>query len=126
MKGKGMMVEAVSVEAVVAGDAPAEPRHELQAVRDVPRRETVRMYSGGQWHEAALVVREDLRAGDVIAGPAIIAEMNATTVVEPGWQAQLTALDHMVLDRRVARQQKFAAGTSVDPVLLEVFNNLFM
>ncbi|MEO5670520.1 MAG: hydantoinase B/oxoprolinase family protein [Ramlibacter sp.] len=126
MEGKGMMVEAVSVEAVVAGDAPAEPRHEVQAVRTVPRRETVRMYSGGQWHDAALVVREDLRPGDVLSGPAIIAEKNATTVVEPGWEAHLTALDHIVLDRRVARTVKFAAGTTVDPVLLEVFNNLFM
>jgi len=126
MKGKGMMVEAVSVEAVVAGDAPAEPRHEVHAVRQVPSRETVRMYSGGQWHDAALVVREDLRPGDVVPGPSIIAEKNATTVVEPGWEAQLTALDHIVLDRRVPRATKYAAGTTVDPVLLEVFNNLFM
>ena len=126
MAGKGMMVEAVSVEAVVAGDAPAEPMHEVHPPREVPRRETVRMYSGGQWHDAALVVREDLRPGDVISGPAIIAEKNATTVVEPGWEATLTALDHLVLDRRVARAQQFAAGTTVDPVLLEVFNNLFM
>jgi len=51
------------------------------------------MYSGGEWHAAALVVREDLRPGDAIAGPAIIAERNATTVVEPGWQARLTALE---------------------------------
>jgi 5-oxoprolinase (ATP-hydrolysing) len=126
MQGKSMMVEAVSVEAVVAGDAPAEPRHRIHPVREVPRRETVRIYSGGQWLDAALVVREDLRAGDVIPGPAIIAEKNATTIVEPGWEARLTALDHIVLDRRVARAQKFAAGTTVDPVLLEVFNNLFM
>jgi 5-oxoprolinase (ATP-hydrolysing) len=126
MQGKRMMVEAVSVEAIVAGDAPAEPRFDLSPVREVPRRETVRMYSGGQWHDAALVVREDLRPGDLIPGPAIIAEKNATTVVEPGWEAQLTALDHLVLDRRVAREMKFAAGTKVDPVLLEVFNNLFM
>ncbi|MBC7706680.1 MAG: hydantoinase B/oxoprolinase family protein, partial [Rhodoferax sp.] len=126
MQGKGMVVEAVSVEAVVAGDAPAEPRHALHAPREVPRRETVRMYSGGQWLDAALVVREDLQPGDIISGPAIIAEKNATTVVEPGWEASLTALDHLVLDRRAARAIKFAAGTTVDPVLLEVFNNLFM
>ncbi|WP_461248802.1 hydantoinase B/oxoprolinase family protein, partial [Treponema sp. R6D11] len=75
---------------------------------------------------AALVVREDLRPGDAIPGPAIIAERNATTVVEPGWLARLTALDHLVLDRVVARKAEYAAGTSVDPVLLEVFNNLFM
>ncbi|TFZ07785.1 hydantoinase B/oxoprolinase family protein [Ramlibacter humi] len=126
MQGKALVVEAVSVEAVVAGDAPAEPSSPEQPVREVPRRETVRMYSGGQWHEAALVVREDLRAGDRIDGPAIIAEKNATTVVEPGWQAKLTGLDHIVLDRVVPREQRFAAGTHVDPVLLEVFNNLFM
>ena len=126
MQGKGKVVEAVSVEAVVAGDAPAEPRQALHEPREVPRAETVRMYSGGAWHDAALVVREAMRPGDVVAGPAIIAEKTATTVVEPGWEAQLTGLDHLVLDRRVPRPATFAAGTTVDPVLLEVFNNLFM
>ncbi len=126
MDGRRLVVEAVSVEAVVAGDAPAEPRHALHPVREAPRRETVRMYSGGAWHDTALVVREDLRPGDVIPGPAIVAEKNATTVVEPGWEATLTALDHLVLDRRAARSATYAAGTTADPVLLEVFNNLFM
>ena len=126
MQGKGMVVEAVSVEAVLSGDAPAEQRHKLHGLRTVPVRETVRMYSNGQWFEAALVVREDMRPGDVLAGPAIIAERNATTVVEPGWEACLTALDHLVIDRRAQRAIKYAAGTTADPVLLEVFNNLFM
>ncbi|MCW5653641.1 hydantoinase B/oxoprolinase family protein [Hydrogenophaga sp.] len=126
MPGKRLMAEAVSVEAVVAGDAPAEPRHPLHEPREVPRRDTVRMYAEGQWLDAALVVREDLRPGDHIPGPAIIAEKNATTVVEPGWEAELTALDHLVLERRVPRVARHAAGTTVDPVLLEVFNNLFM
>lgn len=126
MQGKRLVVEAVSVEAVVAGDAPVEHRHPTHAPREVPRRETVRMFSGGQWLDAALVVREDLRPGDVIPGPAIIAEKNATTVVEPGWEAALTALDHLVLDRREARAVTYAVGTTADPVLLEVFNNLFM
>ncbi|MDD2178193.1 hydantoinase B/oxoprolinase family protein [Acidovorax sp. D2M1] len=131
MQGKGLVVEAVSVEAVVPGDAPEEPRHALQPAREVPRRSTVRMYTGGvdgiaAWHDAALVVREDLRPGDVIPGPAIIAEKNATTIVEPGWEAALTELDHLLLNRRVARAVQHAVGTTVDPVLLEVFNNLFM
>ncbi|TAG35854.1 MAG: 5-oxoprolinase, partial [Polaromonas sp.] len=126
MQGKGLVVEAVSVESMIAGDTPAEPRHTVHEPRPAPRRETVRMYSGGQWHDAALVVREDLRPGDIIPGPAIIAEKNATTVVEPGWEANLTAFDHLVLDRRTERAIEFAAGTTVDPVLLEVFNNLFM
>jgi 5-oxoprolinase (ATP-hydrolysing) len=89
MQGKGLVVEAVSVDAV-------------------------------------LVVREDRQPGDLIAGPAIIAENNATTVVEPGWEARLTAFDHLMLDRRVPRNIKFAVRTTADPVLLEVFNNLFM
>ncbi len=131
MQGKGLVVEAVSVEAVVPGDAPEEPRHAVHPAREVPRRSTVRMYTGGvdgiaAWHDAALVVREDLRPGDVIAGPAIIAEKNATTIVEPGWEALLTDLDHLLLERRVPRAVQHAVGTTVDPVLLEVFNNLFM
>jgi len=71
------VVEAVSVEAVIAGDAPAELPHALHAPRDLQAcgavRETVRMFTGGQWVQAALVVREDLRPGDVLQGPAIIA-----------------------------------------------------
>ena len=126
MSGKRLVVEAVSVEAVVAGDAPAEPRLALHPTREVPRRDTVRMYSGGAWHDTALVVREDLRPGDEVAGPAIIAEKNATTVVEPGWIAHLTCFDHLSLVRVAERASVFAAGTRVDPVLLEVFNNLFM
>ena len=130
MRGKGLIVEAVSVEAVIAGEAPEEPRRTTQAPRDLQAsgavREMVRMYSGGRWWHAALVVREDLRPGDVISGPAIIAEKNATTVVEPGWQATLTEFDHLSLLRIEKRVVQFAVGTTVDPVLLEVFNNLFM
>ena len=95
MQGKSLVVEAVSVEAVISGDAPGEARLPVLEARAVPQRETVRMYSAGQWHDAALVVREDLRPGDTIPGPAIIAEKNATTVIEPGWQAMLTEFNHL-------------------------------
>ncbi|MED5621311.1 hydantoinase B/oxoprolinase family protein [Ideonella sp. BN130291] len=126
MDGRRLMVEAVSVEAVAAGDAPAEPRY--TALPDVPApvTEAVKMFSGGRWWDAALVVRERTKPGHVIAGPAIIAEKNATTVVEPGWQARVTDLDHLVLQRVAPREARKAVGTSVDPVMLEVFNNLFM
>ncbi|PUE40112.1 hydantoinase B/oxoprolinase family protein [Limnohabitans sp. Bal53] len=131
MQGKALVVEAVSVEAVLPGDAPEEAVNTLQPEREVPRRDTVRVYAANaqgvaEWQDAALVVREDMRPGDVIDGPAIIAEKNATTVVEPGWQARLTALDHLLLVRMQARAVQHAAGTQADPVLLEVFNNLFM
>ncbi len=126
MTGRRLVVEAVSVEALAEGDAPAEPRQPLAATGAPPVAETVRMFSGGRWWDAALVVREAARPGHVIAGPAIIAEKNATTVVEPGWQARVTALGHLVLDRVGPREPLRAIGTSVDPVMLEVFNNLFM
>jgi 5-oxoprolinase (ATP-hydrolysing) len=126
MSERRLIVEAVSVEAIGAGDAPAEPRHDVNATGASPSAATVRLFSGGRWWDAALVVREHTRPGHLIDGPAIIAEKNATTVVEPGWQARVTALDHLVLDRVQPREQRRAIGTTVDPVMLEVFNNLFM
>ncbi|GAB1384696.1 hydantoinase B/oxoprolinase family protein [Burkholderiales bacterium] len=131
MPGKALIVEAVSVEALLAGEAAAEQAQPLLPARAVPRRDTVRIYTtaadgAAGWHEAPLIVREDLRPGDVIDGPAIVAERNATTVVEPGWRARLSALDHLWLERVAPRAARRAAGTTVDPVLLEVFNNLFM
>ena len=126
MANKPLMVEAVSVEVLLKGEALAEPVHALYSLREVPQRETVKVFANGAWRDAALVVREDLRPGDLVQGPAIIAEKNATTVVEPGWQARVSALDHLVLERYLDKEAQFAVGTKVDPVLLEVFNNLFM
>jgi len=126
MANKPLMVEAVSVEVLLKGEALAEQVHALHPLRDVPKRETVKVYANGEWRDAALVVRDDLRPGDLLQGPAIIAEKNATTVIEPGWQASVSALDHLVLERYLDKETQFAAGTQADPVLLEVFNNLFM
>ncbi|MES2889484.1 MAG: hydantoinase B/oxoprolinase family protein [Pseudomonadota bacterium] len=126
MSERALVVEAVSVEAVGAGDAPTEPRYSGLLDEPAPVASYVKMFSGGQWHDAALVVRERTQPGHVITGPAIISEKNATTVVEPGWQAVVTDLDHLVLVRIKAREARKAIGTSVDPVMLEVFNNLFM
>ncbi len=126
MNERRLIVEAVSVEAVGAGDAPAEPRHPVQSEGKAPVAETVKVFSNGRWWDAALIVREQAKPGQFIDGPAIIAEKNATTVVEPGWRAKVTDLDHLVLERVQPREARKAIGTSVDPVMLEVFNNLFM
>jgi len=130
MPDKPLVAEAISVEAVLPGDAPGETRHPLNLPRDLQAaglvRERVRIFSGGQWHTASLVQRNDLQAGDQVPGPAIIAEQSATTVVEPGWRADVTCFSHLALTRIAQRAIKYAAGTSADPVLLEVFNNLFM
>src|SRR5204863_32070 len=85
------------------------------------------MWTAGAEHVAPVFDRIDLRPGDRIAGPALIREANATTVVEPGWRAELTDLDHMLLRRSEPRATQTAlGGAEPDPVLLELFNNLFM
>ena len=86
----------------------------------------IRMFTGGRWHEAPLYRREELGPGSRIDGPAIIAEANATTVVEPEWHATITTLNHLVLERSTPRKTRAAVGTTVDPVMLEIFNNLYM
>jgi 5-oxoprolinase (ATP-hydrolysing) len=126
MSERRLIVEAVSVEAVGQGDAPAETRHETAATGSAPVADTVKLFSGGRWHDAALIVREQALPGHIVDGPAIIAEKNATTVVEPGWRASVTVFDHLVLERVQPREDRRAIGTTVDPVMLEVFNNLFM
>jgi 5-oxoprolinase (ATP-hydrolysing) len=71
--------------------------------------------------------RDALRAGDRIPGPALIREAIATTVIEPGWTGEVTALNHLILRRTEARAAARAAETgAVDPVMLELFNSLFM
>ncbi|MFL6648277.1 MAG: hydantoinase B/oxoprolinase family protein, partial [Sulfurifustaceae bacterium] len=127
MPDKNVVVEALSVEAIGAADALVEteenPAPRAGGLRAV---ETVRVYSGTRWHDTALYLRGDLRPGDCVVGPAIIAERNATTVVEPDWEADVTERNHLVLRRARPRPARVAIGTSADPVMLEVFNNLFM
>jgi len=124
MPGRALVAEAVSVEAIAPGDAPKEQPAQRRAAAGAVQK--VRMFTGGRWCEAPLYRREDLGAGQRIDGPAIIAEANATTVVEPEWRASVTELDHLVLERTQPRVSASAIGTKVDPVRLEIFNNLFM
>ncbi len=126
MPSRALVVEAVSVEAVGGGEAVDEKAPTRTRDGALAAAATVRMYSSGAWHDTPLFVREDTVPGDRIAGPAIISEKNQTTVVEPGWQAEVTQRDHLVLKRVVARPERRAIGTTADPVMLEVFNNLFM
>ena len=129
MPARALVVEAVSVEALGRSEAPperpaaAEPRPGAAAPAAF---DTVRMFAGGQWRDTAVYRREDIRPGDLIPGPAIVAENNATTVVEPGWRAEVTPYNHLVLTRVEALPERRAIGTTADPVMLEIFNNLFM
>ncbi len=125
--GRALVVEAVAVEAISAGEAIAEAVIAARGAGKPEAVDTVSMWSGGQAHLTPVFERTALCAGDRIAGPALIREANATTVVEPGWTAEVTRLDHMLLRRTTPRTMRIASGTDrADPVLLELFNNLFM
>ena len=123
---KELVIEAVSVEAVGGGAKFSEP---VLATSDAPllapTRRT-RFYSHGDWREAAVFARAQLSPGQRVRGPAIIIEPHQTVVVEDGWQAEITAKDHLLLERVVPLQRQSAVGTAADPVMLEIFNNLFM
>jgi len=127
MPDKALVVEAVSVEALGRSDAPPEQPLDAALRNDTPApHEQVPMFGDGAWRDTGVYLRRDLAPGHRIAGPAIIAEDNATTVVEAGWQAEVTAFNHMVLRRVAALPERHAIGTSADPIMLEIFNNLFM
>ena len=123
---KQIVVEAVSVEAVGGGAKFREKAGKLSHSRlPAPARKT-QFFSAGEWHQAKVYTRDQLRPGSKVMGPAIIIERHQTVIVEPGWQAELTRKNHLVLTRAVKLKRTHAIGTHADPVMLEVFNNLFM
>jgi 5-oxoprolinase (ATP-hydrolysing) len=123
---KQLVVEAVSVEAVGGGSTFREPVLALSgSPLPTPTRQT-RFYSAGHWHEAAVYTRDQLAPGHKVTGPAIIIEPHQTVVVDDGWQAEITAKNHLVLARIAPFERRHAIGTDADPVMLEIFNNLFM
>ncbi|NUR05283.1 MAG: 5-oxoprolinase [Streptomyces sp.] len=123
-----IVVEALSVEATGITEPPdlsvLAPYRAARA-GDSPTPETVRLHSGGAWRDVPLHRREDLPPGETVTGPAIITEASATTVVDDGWQAVARDDGHLVMER-AAITESSGLDTQVDPVLLEVFNNLFM
>jgi 5-oxoprolinase (ATP-hydrolysing) len=119
-----LIAEAVAVEATGLTEQPDLALHVASGTTRESA-ELVRLYTGGRWRDAPLHRREQITSADVVTGPAIIAEDNATTVVDDGWQAGPTADGQLIL-RRTAATVTDRAGTDADPVLLEIFNNLFM
>ncbi len=124
-----VIVEACIAEVTAAGEAVAEAGLLPRAAGGAPPvLDRIALWTAGAEHQAPVFDREALLAGDTIAGPALIREANATTVVEPGWTATVTALNHLVLRRTAPRAAALLADHEgrPDPVMLELFNNLFM
>ena len=120
---KPLVVELVSAEAVALGAPVTEG---ASSAGSGGRSQTGRFYSGGAWHEAAIWRREALPRGAAVSGPAIVVEPNQTVVVEPGWAVTVTERDLRVMTRTSPAPARRHVGTEPDPVMLEIFNNLFM
>jgi 5-oxoprolinase (ATP-hydrolysing) len=121
-----LIVEAVALEAIGASEAIVE--RAITRTDDAEARAiaSVRMHTRNGWIVTPLYDRAKLQPGDVVQGPAIIIEPTGTNVVEDGWSAEITPLGHLVLTRVAARERREQLGTAADPIMLEVFNNLFM
>ncbi len=122
---KAVMIEAIEIESLGGGAHRDEPAHPTMDETPDPISQT-RFFSGGRWLDAPLFRREGLKAGQRVAGPALIIEAHNTIVVEDGWEAEITAKLHLLMSRVKALPKRVAIGTEADPVMLEVFNNLFM
>ncbi|MBZ9890468.1 hydantoinase B/oxoprolinase family protein [Mesorhizobium sp. BR1-1-3] len=123
---KPMIVETVGVEGTDTGGTgrdETESRTEDLAVSPSQTRE---IFTEGECRTSPIFRREALKPGNRVAGPALIIEPNQTIVIEPGWLAEITARNHVLLRRVEKKRRQAALGTEADPVMLEVFNNLFM
>ncbi|MEG4055884.1 MULTISPECIES: hydantoinase B/oxoprolinase family protein [unclassified Microcoleus] len=135
MPEKLLIVEAVSVEVVERMDVPEASTISLSSgtgILPVQPISTVQTYVAGGWRETPVYQRDDLRSGDCIEGPAMIVEATGTNIVEPGWEGEITENNDLILNRRCTqmdadniRVDSRLSAVKSDPVLLEIFNNLF-
>ncbi|MBL9053611.1 MAG: hydantoinase B/oxoprolinase family protein, partial [Tabrizicola sp.] len=120
---RALLFEMLAVEAEGGGAGLPDMAPGTGAGQPVDR---LTIWAGGKWQDVPLYRRETCGTATVITGPAVITEATATTVIEPGWQAQVDGQGNLILRRVADIARPPAAGTRADPVLLEVFNNLFM
>ncbi|WP_256751096.1 hydantoinase B/oxoprolinase family protein [Mesorhizobium sp. Mes31] len=123
---KPMIVETVGVEGTDTGSARRDENDSATEDLTLSPSQAREIFTEGAWRASGVFLRDALKPGNRIAGPALIIEPNQTVVVEPGWQAQITARNHVLLRRVEKKRRQAALGTEADPVMLEVFNNLFM
>lgn len=127
MHDKPLIIEAASVEVVGVSGEEVPATVASEAKLDPPAAlATVDLFTHDKSHATPVYDRADLKTGVRIVGPAIVFDTNGTTVIEPEWQLDLLSGGELLLTRSQAKAQQYAIGTQVDPVMLEIFNNLFM
>lgn len=127
MADRNLVVEAVSLEVIGQSGEQVTASSATEQVVALPEACTsVSVFSHDEQHQTPVYDRSLLHSGMRIVGPAIVFDANGTTMVEPEWQLELLSGGEMLLSRIKAKAQAVAIGTDVDPVMLEIFNNLFM
>jgi 5-oxoprolinase (ATP-hydrolysing) len=121
---KDIEIEAVEVEASGGGEPIEEPELSVSVTAPASAHTVTEIFTSGSWHEAPVYLRADLAPGHRIKGPALIIEDHQTVVVEPEWQAEVTPRNHLLLNR-ISVKADARVSKHADPVMLEVFNNLF-
>jgi 5-oxoprolinase (ATP-hydrolysing) len=127
MPERPLIIESAVAEATTGSGTVQSGREQPQRRSGDPEvAAVVPMHVGDDWLNCPLYRSADLQPGDVLAGPASISDANSTTVIDPGWRARVTKEGNILLERVQPRSQRRALGTDADPVMLEIFNNLFM
>lgn len=122
---RDLIIEVLTAEAIGANEAlPAPLKEEIDTAPDAI--DQVTMFADNAHHKVPLYDRATMLPGQSVQGPAIIRESTATTVIEPGWCARMDQWEQLILERTIALKREASLGTTADPVMLEVFNNLFM
>jgi 5-oxoprolinase (ATP-hydrolysing) len=122
-----LVVDRIRVELTEAGEAPAALPPPAPSAEAAP--EIVTAWLAGTAHKVPLHQRGALAPGRTVAGPAIIIDALSTTVVEPGWRAEVQSEGSLLLARTRATGTQIVASddlTHPDPIRLEIFNSLFM
>jgi 5-oxoprolinase (ATP-hydrolysing) len=127
---KEMIVESIQVE-VISAARPSKIVNEVAGrekddLRKAEADAVKPCFMEGEWCDTPFFHRGSLLLDQLVYGPAVVLDPTGTIVVEPGWSATLTRDNNLVLQRYQERKETRAIGTEVDPVMLEIFNNLFM
>jgi 5-oxoprolinase (ATP-hydrolysing) len=125
-RAKAIAIEAVSAEAVGGAARLAERARRTRQESPLAPARMTRFFSRGAWRSANVYLRERLPVGAGVDGPALVIEPHQTIVVEQGWRAVITAKNHVLMTRIESLPRREAIGAKADPVMLEIFNHLFM
>ncbi len=125
MRGKDLVIETIEVEGI-GGGIPTPSRKEEMLEHQVEAHGRVYLNFNNEWTEVPLYQRDRLRPGSIMNGPAVITEGTGTNIVEPGWKASISGSSDLIMERAGSQDREIAVRTDVDPVMLEIFNRLFM